>query len=94
MKCIEPLHKKLEFVPPPGVTFVDIDYKSGSIALPGCKSNLIAKEVFLKGTEPISYCRGDDRRYDEPPDPNTAFAPEQKRPKRKRSFFDVLLGRE
>ncbi|MDZ4785891.1 MAG: PBP1A family penicillin-binding protein [bacterium] len=88
MKCIKPLHEKKEFIPPSGVIFLDIDYKTQSVALPGCQSDLIAKEVFLKGTEPLSTCPGSGYYGEESIEkPNI-----ESTPKKRKSLFDILFG--
>ncbi len=90
MKCIAPLHEKVEFIPPPGVVFVDVDYRTGSRALPGCKSDLIAKEVFLRGTEPISFCDGGAAQEQAPSYDERGDEIPVKR--RRKSFWDILFG--
>jgi len=55
MKCIEPYHINLSFVPPRGVVFVDIDPDTGLLADPRCSSRS-TKEVFVAGTEPTISC--------------------------------------
>jgi len=55
MKCIEPYHANMSFVPPRGVVFVDIDPDSGLLADSRC-SNRSVKEIFVSGTEPTISC--------------------------------------
>jgi penicillin-binding protein 1B len=43
-----------EFVPPEGVTVVDIDPQSLQLATPSCP--VTRKEVFIAGTEPTQFC--------------------------------------
>lgn len=90
MKCIAPFHETVQFIPPPGVVFVDVDYRTGSRALPGCKSDLIAKEVFLRGTEPISFCDGDAQEEQAPSFQDRSKEMPAKR--RRKSFWDILFN--
>jgi penicillin-binding protein 1B len=56
MKCSAPFLPLGDFSPPPGVTFVSVDIKSGQIATPDCPREHVAQEAFLKGTEPSKRC--------------------------------------
>ena len=56
MKCSSPFLPLGDFSPPPGVTFVDVDIKTGQIATPDCPREHVAPEAFLKGTEPTKRC--------------------------------------
>ncbi len=88
MQCIAPFHNKLSFLAPPGVIFADVDYTTGSRAMPGCKSKLIAREVFIKGTEPLSVC--DDGLQEVAPnrDLNIPAEPSKKR----KGLWDILFN--
>ncbi len=56
MKCSEPFVGDLRFIRPSGVAVVRIDTKSGEVATRECPSENIVEEVFVRGTEPLSYC--------------------------------------
>jgi len=88
MKCIEPFHETMQFIPPVGVTFLNVDYASSSIALPGCQSKLIAREVFIKGTEPTTICGQDPGAL--APAPISAEEPARER-KRKKNLWDIFF---
>jgi penicillin-binding protein 1B len=87
MKCIDPFHETMQFIPPVGVTFLDVDYGTASRALPGCKSKVIAREVFINGTEPLSVCDGglveQAPRFDQQPAEDSR--------KRRKNFWDILF---
>lgn len=96
MKCISPFYEQTEFVPPPGVVFLNIDFQTRSIATPDCPSELIAKEVFVRGTEPKTFCRGRRARFEEPEPEYSAVDPfksdEKPEKKRRRGLFDILFN--
>jgi penicillin-binding protein 1B len=56
MKCSEPFVADLPFIRPPGVSVVRIDANSGEVATRECPSENVVEEVFVRGTEPSSYC--------------------------------------
>ena len=47
-------HPNLEFEPPEGISFIEIDRDTGRLALPTCPR--VASEAFLAGTEPLEIC--------------------------------------
>ena len=47
-------HDDLNFEPPDGVSFVEIDRDTGKLALPTCPR--VTSEAFLAGTEPLEVC--------------------------------------
>jgi len=49
-----------EFPVPPGLSFVNIDYKTGLIPTPVCPPQFIIREVFLPNTEPNRWCSLED----------------------------------
>ncbi len=49
-----------EFHVPPGLSFVNIDFKTGLLPTPVCSPQFIFKEVFLPGTEPNRFCSHED----------------------------------
>lgn len=90
MKCVAPFHEQLPFVPPPGVSFVDVDMVTRERATPDCPPSDVVKEVFVHGTEPPSLCRlhgrGERGTAEEP------FAGEGTPRRRERSIWDRLFG--
>lgn len=51
-RCIEGFHEELQFIPPPGVVFVDIDSVTNKAANSHTPPEDIFKEAFVRGTEP------------------------------------------
>lgn len=49
-----------EFHAPSGVSFVDVDFKTGLLPTPVCSPQFIFREVFLPGTEPNRFCSHED----------------------------------
>jgi penicillin-binding protein 1A len=49
-----------EFPVPPGLSFVNIDYKTGLLPTPVCPPQFIIREVFLPNTEPNRWCSLED----------------------------------
>jgi len=49
-----------EFPVPPGLSFVNIDYKTGLLPTPVCPPQFILREVFMPGTEPNRFCSLED----------------------------------
>lgn len=89
MQCIAPFHNnQLTFIAPPGVTFIDVDYSTGSRAVPGCKSKLIAREVFIRGTEPIGICDGGVQEVA----PNRDLVIPAESPKKRKGLWDILFN--
>lgn len=56
MKCVTDMEPKLEFLPPPGVVFKDIDYHTGMLNVGHCPQQFTITEVFVEGTEPTAPC--------------------------------------
>jgi penicillin-binding protein 1B len=46
-----------EFPIPNGIVFADVDKTSGGRALPNCPRNLVVREAFKQGTEPMEPCK-------------------------------------
>jgi penicillin-binding protein 1B len=46
-----------QFPIPNGVVFADVDKSSGGRALPNCPRNLVVRESFKQGTEPMEPCK-------------------------------------
>jgi penicillin-binding protein 1A len=49
-----------EFYVPSGLSFLNVDYKTGLLPTPVCSPQYIFKEVFLPGTEPNRFCSHED----------------------------------
>lgn len=56
MKCSAPYFGNADFIPPRGVSFVDVDVKSGGLATNDCPRENATREVFVTGTEPRRPC--------------------------------------
>ena len=48
--------KNMDFVPPQGITFTEVDETSGGLVTPYCPRNVIVREAFKAGTEPTHPC--------------------------------------
>ncbi len=55
-KCIAPMEPQLDFIPPEGIVFRNIDKTTGLIATSYCPREYVIKEVFIQGTEPVTEC--------------------------------------
>ena len=64
MKCVSPMEPELDFVPPPGVVFREVDLSTGLLATPSCPRDLTTTEVFVEGTEPVTECTRHGSSYD------------------------------
>ena len=64
MKCAAPFMPLGDFTPPPSVTTVEVDIRTGQIATPNCPPEALITEAFVKGTVPSKRCAqhggGDD----------------------------------
>jgi penicillin-binding protein 1A len=49
-----------EFPVPPGLSFVNVDYKTGLLPTPVCPPQFIIREVFMPGSEPNRFCSYED----------------------------------
>jgi penicillin-binding protein 1B len=49
--------QRQEFPIPNGIVFADVDKSSGGRMLPNCPRNLIVREAFKQGTEPMEPCK-------------------------------------
>ncbi|MDD2943227.1 MAG: PBP1A family penicillin-binding protein [bacterium] len=56
MKCALKDAEPKPFIPPPDVVFRKIDLNSGLLWEPGCSTDNVVTEVFVRGTEPITSC--------------------------------------
>jgi len=94
MKCVEPVQESFSFLPPDGVSFLDVDAQTGGLATRDCPTEDIIREVFVKGTEPLFECpQHGGRRYDYDPRRNRGEGNEEGRTKRRtRGLWDVLFG--
>lgn len=97
MKCVEPYHEQVDFVPPHDVTFVEIDRESGRIATSNCPDSSRVREVFVRGTEPNSTCPLHQGFWDNPlkvfegDSKPTQPAPDRP-PRRDRSIWSSIFG--
>lgn len=91
MKCIEPYHRDMDFIPPPEVVFNTIDFSTKKLATPGCPANNVIKEVFLRGTEPTKFCPQHSSHQ-----ASTSYQPDRiprtTPKKRTGSFWDRIFG--
>jgi penicillin-binding protein 1B len=75
LKCSSPFMPLGDFSPPPGVSFVEVDTKTGEVATSGCPREQVANEAFVRGTEPSRRCSlhgAGDSQSDLSPPPDTA----------------------
>jgi penicillin-binding protein 1B len=56
MKCISDFEPELDFYPPSGVIFIELDRESGLLLTEDCPHENGITEVFVSGTEPITPC--------------------------------------
>jgi len=90
MKCVEDMEPKIDFVPPPGVVYRDIDISTGLLATSSCPRDLVTREIFVSGYEPITDCTAHSggfsifRRSEEPKE-----EPRDRR-KKKEDFLDKI----
>ena len=92
MKCSAPFLPLGDFSPPPGVSFVTVDIKTGQIATPDCPREHVAQEAFLKGTEPSKRCA----QHGGGNDTSSGSDAEQGRPRRgdrQSGFWGSIFGR-
>ena len=91
MKCSAPFMPLGDFTPPPGVSLVEVDAKTGQIATPDCPRASVITEAFVKGTEPTTRCseHGDD---DEAPPPPPGGG-RSNRGDRQSGFWSSIFGR-
>ena len=93
MKCAEEIVPAEEFIPPPGVIFVEIDGPTNTLASSACAERNRLTEIFVRGTEPADYC-GRRREYRRE-EPIVSDEPrERSRPRRRREkgFWEILFG--
>jgi penicillin-binding protein 1B len=57
MKCTATMEPELEFIPPPGVVYRDIDARNGLLDDGYCPSQFVVREVYVEGTEPLTNSR-------------------------------------
>ena len=97
MKCAAPLEPQLDFVPPPGVVFRELDRASGLLMTPTCPPENRVNEVFVEGTEPVTGCPihtrdvyGDEQLRPLEDDREILSPPSA--PRRERTLWDQLFG--
>lgn len=91
MKCAAPFLPLGDFSTPPGVTFTDVDIRTGQIATPECPRERVFSEAFVKGTQPTVRCSehgggGQDA-------PAESYSSSSRRGDRQSGFWNSLLGR-
>lgn len=68
MKCVAPMEPALDFIPPPGVIFREIDRRTGLLFTDACDPADRMTEVFVENTEPVTPCtHGGEPIQDEAP---------------------------
>lgn len=93
MQCVDPYLAPSDFVPPQGVTFTDVDIQTGERATEACPQSSVTKEVFVRGTEPRSFCHTHTGGYDDTSEPDEGYKePDLASPRRRSSFWDSLFG--
>lgn len=94
MKCSSDRLEPLEFIPPPGVVYAEIDQTTGMRATPNCPRETSVTEVFVEGTEPLRYCYAHDRYPAQPPGDifQDQPAPTRRPPSRERSWWERIFG--
>ncbi|MBL7661632.1 PBP1A family penicillin-binding protein [bacterium] len=92
MLCVKGLEPEGRFIPPPGVTFKEVDSQSGMLATEDCEQESVVTEVFVEGTEPVTECRlhGGRGGRDYEGDDHGDFGSNQAL--HRRSWLDRLLG--
>lgn len=92
MKCSAPFMPLGDFNPPPGVSLVEVDIKTGQIATPDCPRASVISEAFVKGTEPSKRCAehggGDDDSHS-----SETTSGRSSRGDRQSGFWGSLFGR-
>lgn len=56
MKCSAAMEPQLEFVPPSGVVYKQIDSATGLLYSPSCATGMPVTEVFVQGNDPVTTC--------------------------------------
>ena len=93
MNCaLEHIEEKT-FVPPENVVFRQVDLRTGLLLDNWCRNPIPATEVFVKDTEPVTYCRDeyDDRQWDVLSRPSSGRRKRVTGP-RSGEFWDSLWG--
>ena len=101
MKCISGMEPDLNFIPPPGVLYREIDRGTGLIASANCPKSAVVREIFVQGNEPKTVCprhsgnQGGYDGYDEDFGPDRLRASLKKKSKagkKKKSILDQIFG--
>ncbi len=89
MKCVAPMEPPLDFVPPPGVVFREIDRTTGLLFTDACNPADRMTEVFVEDTEPVTACThgGEPLRDELPllPEESADYAPPAPPPRYQRA---------
>jgi membrane carboxypeptidase/penicillin-binding protein len=95
MKCAAEMEPRLDFVTPPGVIFRVVDLETGLLDTGSCPKSNVVREVFVKGTEPVTPCplHSRTRQYGEQ-DYDSESRTIKPRPPRKeqKSLWDKIFG--
>jgi penicillin-binding protein 1B len=91
MKCSSPFLPLGDFSPPPGVTFAEVDIKTGQIATPGCPRERVFAEAFVRGTQPSVRCGEHGGGGSDPS--QEVYASPSRRGDRQSGFWGSLFGR-
>ena len=86
MKCSSKYFSDSKFIPPSGVTFKEIDSRTGLMYYKRCRGIPI-NEVFVKGTEPKYYCDETPVTYESDDE-----KPFRQRPNNQNSIWKLLFG--
>jgi len=92
MKCSAPFIPDVQFIPPRGVTFVQLDRNSRERATPDCPAEDLTTEVFVAGTEPTRDCHLHGLEGDHGEVRPRLLDEETPAPRRERSLWDAIFG--
>ncbi|MEN9847249.1 MAG: hypothetical protein RIS36_2396 [Pseudomonadota bacterium] len=91
MKCSSPFLPLGDFSPPPGVSFANVDIRTGQIATPDCPRERVSSEAFVKGTLPTVRCGEHGGGGQEAP--TESYASPSRRGDRQSGFWNSIFGR-
>ncbi len=91
MKCSSPFLPLGDFSPPPGVTFAEVDIRTGQIATPSCPRERVITEAFVTGTQPSVRC-SEHGGGDQEQEHESSTSP-SRRGERQSGFWTSLFGR-
>lgn len=91
MRCSSPFLPLGDFTAPPGITFADVDIRTGQIATPECPRERVVSEAFVKGTQPSARCTEHGGGGQE--SSTESYTGPAHRGDRQSGFWNSLLGR-